>query len=43
MVVNGKNQEGDLAFDKDGILYLCTFFEVYKLQLDLNNVYKALK
>jgi hypothetical protein len=27
--------EGDLGFDKDGTLYLCTFYEVSKLQLDL--------
>jgi LruC domain-containing protein len=41
--VNGikKDQEGDLAFDKDGTLYLCTFFEVYKLQLDQKNVYQS--
>jgi hypothetical protein len=36
MTITGiEDKEGDLAFDKDGTLYLCTSSEVYKLQLNL--------
>jgi LruC domain-containing protein len=39
-----KDKEGDLAFDKDGKLYLCTSSEVYKLQLNLlTNKYDSTK
>lgn len=32
---------GDLAFDENGILYLCTFSGLYRLSLDSNNVYQS--
>jgi LruC domain-containing protein len=39
-----QDKEGDLAFDKDGTLYLCTSSEVYKLQLNLlTNKYDSTK
>ncbi len=32
---------GDLAFSEDGILYMCTFSGLYRLELDANNVYQS--
>jgi hypothetical protein len=32
---------GDLAFAKDGTLFLCTFLGLYRLQLDKSDVYQS--
>jgi hypothetical protein len=32
---------GDLAFAKDGTLFMCTFSGLYRLQLDQANVYQS--
>jgi hypothetical protein len=34
---------GDLAFAKDGTLFMCTFSGLYRLQLDQANVYQKYK